>query len=124
MLTLEDAAAHWDLSPDTLRRKIKTGDLHAVRINRRYRLDWPDIWACERGPLPRGARADRYKLPLLTKHRIAAALNVSPRSVDRWIADGMPTRAVFASVRANPLDVADWLDQRLALTLPAGWWRA
>ena len=124
MLTLEQAAIHWNLSPDTLRRKIKAGELSAVRIKRRYRLDWPNIWACERGPLPQGARADLYKLPLLSKQKIAASLQVSLRSVERWIVMGMPTRTVFGSVRANPLDVTEWLHQNLDMTLAPEWWRS
>ena len=109
MLTVKDVAQHWQLRPETIRRWISSGKLNASRLNRAYRLDWQDVWACERGPMPSGKAAVKYKKSLLTKEEIAAEYRVSARSVERWVADGLPTRNVFGSVRFNEEDVADWL---------------
>jgi len=122
MLTVNDVAAHFRLRPDTVRARIKAGDLFAVRINRTYRLNWLDIWACENGPAPKDARIARYQKPLMRKKEVAGALEVSPRTVERWIADGLPTRSVFGHVRLNPDDVRDWLTRRFDLDLPEDWW--
>jgi len=121
MLSVEEAASHLGLRPDTVRRKIRTGDIHAIRIGRVYRLEWRDVWACEDGPMPKRARVTRYQDPLLCKKGIAGALRVSVRTVERWIDDGLPTRNVFGVVRFNPHDVTDWLKLR-GIDLPSGWW--
>jgi hypothetical protein len=55
----------------------------------------------------------KYKKSLLTKEEIAARYRVSVRSVERWVAAGLPTRNVFRSIRFNEDDVADWLAIRL-----------
>lgn len=123
MLTTQDVATHFSLGPDTIRARIRAGDLRACRINRDYRLRWEDVWSCERGPMPGRARAMRYRTPLLTKKDVAAAVSVNVRTVERWIATGMPTRNVFGAVRMNRDDVSDWLKVSLDLDLPAGWWR-
>ena len=85
------------------------------------RLAWPDVWACEDGPIPKRARIARYKEDLLCKKTIAGALRVSVRTIERWIEDGLPTRNVFGAVRCNPHDVTDWLKLR-GVDLPQGWW--
>lgn len=122
MITVESAAQHFALRPDTVRRKIRAGEMPAIRIGRIYRLTWPDIWACEDGPMPKGARMVLYQENLMSKQAIADALSVSVRTVDRWIFNGLPTRNVFGSIRCNPYDVTDW--QKLqAVNLPQGWWR-
>lgn len=115
MLTVEDAARHFALKPDTVRRHIRRGRIEAVRFNRTYRIAWPAIWSCEEGPMPRGKRQERYKAPLLTKTALAGRLQVGTRTVDRWIADGLPTRNVFGSVRINPHDAEDWLRGQFAI---------
>ncbi|MCZ4262228.1 helix-turn-helix domain-containing protein [Limimaricola sp. G21655-S1] len=122
MLSIEEVARHFRLRPDTVRRKIRAREIDAVRIGRVYRLAWPDVWACEDGPMPKRALTARYQDDLLTKKDIAAALSVSVRTVERWIEDGMPTRNVFRVVRCNPHDVSDWLKRR-GIDLPAEWWR-
>lgn len=109
MLTVEEVARHYALKPDTVRRHIRRGELDAVRLNRSYRIDWPAVWSCEEGPAPRGRATARYQMPLLTKKDLAAALRVSPRTVERWVETGLPTRNVFGRVRVNPHDAADWL---------------
>jgi excisionase family DNA binding protein len=109
MLTVDEVARHYALKPDTIRRHIRRGDLDAVRLNRSYRIDWPAVWSCEEGPVPRGRATARYQVPLLTKNDLAAALRVSPRTVERWVETGLPTRNVFGRVRINPYDAARWL---------------
>lgn len=121
MLSVEEVARHFGLRPDTVRRKIRTGEIDAIRIGRNYRLAWSDVWACEDGPMPKRARITRYQDDLLCKKAISGALRVSVRTVERWIDDGMPTRNVFGVVRCNPNDVTDWLKLRGA-DLPSGWW--
>jgi excisionase family DNA binding protein len=121
MLSVEEVAKHFGLRPDTVRRKIRAGEIEATRIGRVYRMVWPDVWACEDGPMPKRARVTRYQDPLLCKKRIAGALRVSVRTVERWIDDGLPTRNVFGAVRFNPYDVTDWLKMR-GDDLPHGWW--
>ena len=121
MISVERVARHFGLKPDTVRRKIKTGAIDAVRIGRNFRLAWPDVWACEEGPMPKRARITRYQDDLLSKKDIAAALSVSVRTVERWIENGMPTRNVFGAVRCNPHDVTDWLKLQ-GIDLPGEWW--
>ncbi|WP_417809109.1 helix-turn-helix domain-containing protein [Thioclava sp.] len=121
MLSVEDVANYFGLRPDTVRRKIRTGNIDAIRIGRNYRLAWPDVWACEDGPMPKRAQIARYQDDLLCKKAIAGALRVSVRTVDRWIDDGLPTRNVFGVVRCNPHDVTDWLKLR-GVDLPQEWW--
>ena len=121
MLPVETVAKHFGLKPDTVRRKIRSGEISAVRLGRHYRLAWTDVWACEVGPMPKRAHFSRYQTDLLAKKDIAAALSVSVRTVENWIESGMPTRNVFGSVRCNPHDTADWLRLR-GVELPANWW--
>ncbi|GGH40230.1 DNA binding domain-containing protein, excisionase family [Cribrihabitans marinus] len=122
MLSVEEVANHFGLRPDTVRRKIRAGEIEATRIGRVYRMAWPDVWACEDGPMPKRALIRRYQDNLLGKKVIAGALRVSVRTVERWIDDGMPTRNVFGAVRFNPHDVTDWLQLR-GVDLPHGWWK-
>lgn len=121
MLSVEDVASHFGLRPDTIRRKIRKGGIDAIRIGRTYRLAWPDVWACEDGPMPKRAGITRYQDDLLCKKAIARALRISVRTVERWINDGLPTRNVFGAVRCNPHDVTDWLKLR-GVDLPPVWW--
>jgi len=121
ILSVEEVASHFGLRPDTVRRKIRKGEIDAIRIGRIYRLAWPDVWACEDGPMPKRARIARYQEDMLCKKTIAGALRVSVRTVDRWINEGLPTRNVFGVVRCNPHDVTDWLKLRGG-DLPQGWW--
>jgi len=121
MLSVEEVATHFGLRPDTVRRKIRAGEIEAIRIGRVYRLAWPDVFACEDGPMPKRARVTRYQENLLCKKNIAGALRVSVRTVERWIDDGLPTRNVFGVVRFNPHDVTDWLKLR-GVDLPSRWW--
>tara|TARA_R110002049_G_scaffold140930_5_gene302287 strand:- start:6584 stop:6952 length:369 start_codon:yes stop_codon:yes gene_type:complete len=121
MLSVEQVATHFSLRPDTIRRKIRTGEIDAIRIGRTYRLAWSDVWACEDGPMPKRARIPRYQNDLICKKTIAAALRVSVRTVERWIDDGLPTRSAFGAVRCNPHDVTDWLKLR-GVDLPQDWW--
>lgn len=123
MLSVYDVAAHFGLRADTVRRKIRAGEIEAISFGRVYRLSWPDVWACEEGPMPKGARQARYQEPLLSKQVIAGALRVSVKTVERWIANGLPTRKVFGATRCNPHDVSDWLRGAMGIVLPADWWK-
>jgi hypothetical protein len=113
MLTVEDVATHWNLTPDTIRRYIASGRLPAQKLNRQHRTTWEDVWGCEEGPFPRNAgMRTRYQMRLADKAALQTGARVSRRTVDGWIADGMPTRRVFGNVLANPIDVAEWLKGR------------
>lgn len=120
MLSVEDVARHWSVTADTVRSKIKSGDLRAVRLGRIYRLAWADVWSAECGQMPDGALQDHYKAPLLTRKSLAERVGMSTRSVDRWIQAGLPTRSVFGAVRINPYDAEVWLQQSLGVNLPGG----
>jgi excisionase family DNA binding protein len=121
MLSVEEVARHFRLRPDTIRRQIRAGAIDAIRIGRTYRLNWPDVWVCEDGPIPKREHISRYQDDLLAKRDIARSLRISVRTLERWIEDGLPTRNVFGVVRCNPHDVTDWLKIR-GVDLPAGWW--
>lgn len=121
MLTVEDAADHYALTPGTIRARIRAGDLRAQRINRHYRLDWEDVWSCEQGPAPKGRRAERYRMPLMTKSRVAAKLRVSVRTIERMIGCGLPTRSIWGAVRINPADARDWLVSHHDIDLRDDW---
>lgn len=115
MLTLEDVAQHWRLRPAAVRGRVASGELRAFRIAGRYRTDWPSVWSCEAGRPPKGTQAERYKAPLLTKRELAAALRVSTRTVERWLADGLPTRSVGENTRFNRSEAARWIRQRFGM---------
>lgn len=120
MLTVNEVADHYGVKPATVRRWIRAGDLAAQRMCRDYRLSWESVWTCERGPMPRGARRARYQQPLMSKARLAAVSGYSTRTVERWLAEGLPTRNVFGSVRVNPCDARDWLGARFGVDLMTG----
>ncbi|WP_417808799.1 helix-turn-helix domain-containing protein [Thioclava sp.] len=123
MLTVKQVANHFGLRPDTIRRKARAGEISCIRIGRAYRFDWPDVWSCEDGPMPKGAMSARYQVPLVSKKQIAWSLQVSVRTVDRWLDEGLATRNVFGAVRCNPDDVADWLRLGKEVTLSPDWWQ-
>ena len=68
------------------------------------------------GPAPRGARSKLYKRPLKSKKALATKWQVSERTVERWIVEGLPTRNVFGSVRIAPEDAVDWTEQTFGAT--------
>lgn len=118
-LTISDVAEHFRLQPSTIRKMVRSGQLSANRISRDYRLTWSAVWGCENAPQPRGeAQEARYCQSLITKADIAAGMNVSIRTVDRWIASGLPTRNVGDNVRMNPQDVQEWLKVEFGLMAP------
>lgn len=114
-LTAADVAKHYALTPRTVRARLKGADLAGVRVNRDWRCSWQDVWAAEKGPTPKGERADAYRAPLLTKKALAAKWGVSERTVERWIVDGLPTRNVFGSVRIAPVDADEWTSQAFGI---------
>jgi excisionase family DNA binding protein len=122
MLTVEEVATHFALKPDTVRRKIKSGELDAFKVQRQYRCEWHQVWACEHGKLPKRSNSARYQVALLTKKMIASKLKVGEKTVERWASSGMPTRNVFGAVRYNPHDVTDWLRKKICADLPDKWW--
>ena len=107
-LSLADVADHYALSVRTLREHLKAGALHGVRIKGAWRLSWSDVFDAEKGPKPQGERAELYKSRLLTKRDLAGRWGVTERTVERWIAEGLPTRNVFGSVRIAPVDAGEW----------------
>lgn len=110
-LSVQAVAAHFDLGPGTVRARRKAGDLAGVRVGGEWRFSWPDVWAAEKGPVPRKERAELYKAQLLTKKKLAARWSVSEKTVERWIDAGLPTRNVFGSVRIAPIDAKEWTDR-------------
>lgn len=44
----------------------------------------------------------------MRKKTLAAKWFVCEKTVERWIADGLPTRNVFGSVRIAPVDAETW----------------
>lgn len=107
-LTVAAVAAHYNLTPRTVRARLKVGDLASARVGGEWRCCWRDVWSAEQGPMPRGQRAEDYKQSLLTKKELAALWAVSERTVERWIEAGLPTRNVFGSVRIAPVDAEQW----------------
>lgn len=72
--------------------------------------------------MPKRAQSARYQIALLTKKAIASRLKVGSKTVERWVALGMPMRNVFGAVRYNPHDVTDWLRTKIGADLPDEWW--
>lgn len=114
MITIEDVAKHWSLTPATVRRYAKDGRILTHRIGRQYRVEWIDVWACEDGRPPRGKNQVDYMASLGTKAALAEEYSVSVRTVERWIKDGMPTRNVFENVRIQLDEARRWLNTRFS----------
>lgn len=108
-LSVNAVAKHFDLTPRTVRARLKKGDIVGVRIGGEWRFSWQDVWAAEKGPSPRGKRTEAFKVPLLSMTKYGATWSVSQRTVERWIADGMPTRNVFGSVRIAHASADIWV---------------
>ena len=115
-LSVADVARHYDLRPRTVRDHLKRGNLRGVRIGGEWRCSWPDVFAAERGPTPRGERAECYKSQRLTKKTLAAKWGVCEKTVERWIEAGLPTRNVFGSVRIAPVDAEEWTTRTFGCT--------
>lgn len=107
-LSVADCARHFSFSERTVYEMIKSDELPAEQFGS-YLIAWPDVWACEHGPMPRPALYTRYMSDLLDRRTLAARTGRSLRTVDRWLDSGLPTRNVRASVRVNAADAADWL---------------
>ena len=96
---------------------LKSGELRAELFGH-YVIDFPDAWACEQGPAPRPALYPRYMSDLLCREGLAKKTNRSLRTVDRWLAAGLPTRNLRDSVRFHALDAADGLAGRSGSAVP------
>ena len=107
-ISVKKSAQHYALSTRTIYRMIDDGLLPAECFGS-YVIDWNDVWSLEQGPTPRQGLEERYKTNLLSRAGLARKKDRSVKTVDRWIAAGMPTRNVGASVRINPHDADDWL---------------
>ncbi|UMA67252.1 DNA-binding protein (plasmid) [Roseivivax marinus] len=117
-LTVAAVADHYALSPRTVRGHLQTGSLYGVRLDGEWRCSWPDVWAAERAPTPKGAKAARYKERLLKKKDLAAKWSTCEKTVERWIEEGLPTRNVFGSVRIAPIDAETWIQHTFGPTSP------
>lgn len=110
LLNIIEVAEHYQLKPATVRKMVRDGALAALRIARDYRVCWQSVWACEEGPTPQCVEQEnKYRLRLITKTDLAESMNVSLRTVDRWVLSGLPTRNVGYNVRMNPVDAQEWL---------------
>jgi hypothetical protein len=116
-LTVARCARHFDLSTRTVYKMITSGELRAEPFGH-YVIDWADAWACEQGPIPRDALIGRYATDLLSRQGLVDKTGRSLRTVDRWLADGLPTRNIRASVRINALDAVDWLAGHYGSAVP------
>lgn len=114
-LTVAAVADHYALTARTVRGHLHIGSLSGARLKGEWRCSWPDVWAAERGPMPQGARATRYKERLLKKKDLAAKWGINERKVERWIEDGLPTRNVFGSVRIAPVEAEAWMEKTFGL---------
>lgn len=110
-LTVGHLADHWQVCERTVRNMIRCGALPAERFGR-YWIAWEDVWAQEQGPRPRADLQARYRTPLLTRQDLAAITGRALRSIDRWLAEGLPTRNVGGAVRINEADARAWLNAR------------
>ncbi len=108
-LSVAAVADHYALAARTIRGHLQTGTLRGVRLRGEWRCSWPDVWAAERGPMPKDALAARYKERLMKKKDLAAKWGIGERKVERWIEDGLPTRNVFGSVRIAPVEAEAWI---------------
>lgn len=112
-LDVAGVARHYALGPATVRGMIRRGALPAQRLGAGYLVHWHDVWAAEDGPRPDADTPDqvaRYRKRLFSREMLARATRRGVRTVDRWLAAGLPTRNVGANVRVNPADAADWLN--------------
>ena len=112
ILTVAKIADHLALTDRTVRDYLGNGRLRGVRLDGEWRSSWRYVWAIERGPAPSGALRKDYQCPLLSKSDVARKFNVSERTVERWIAQGLPTRNVLTNVRVAPFDAARWCESR------------
>ena len=123
MLTSRDVAQLVAVTEETARQWMRSGRLPSMRFHRQWRCDWEAVWREEQGGIPPHPLRKRYQLPLVTKADLARTLAVSPRTIERLFAQGLPKRGAFGLVRCNPVDVEDWLRARMGVELPHGWHR-
>ncbi|TCM75889.1 helix-turn-helix domain-containing protein [Rhodovulum steppense] len=117
-LTVADVADRWQLGARTVRNMVRDGALPAERLNREHRIRAAEMWACERGPFPRGAAQARALAPLMTVCDVAALVRVDVRTVERWLGEGLPTRNVGTNVRIDEDSARAWILAHKGLTLP------
>lgn len=108
-LDVAATARHFALTEATVRSYLRAGRLPGARLKGEWRTSWDHLWAVERGPTPTAANRRAYQLPLLSKSGLARKLTTSVRTIEGWLASGMPTRNVFSNVRVAPIDAEHWL---------------
>lgn len=91
MLNIDEVARHYGLRPDTVRRKVRAGEVEAIRLGRVYRLAWPDIWACEGQTSPEEYGLCVGRLP--ASNNVASARKLSSGN---WVRRTYkPSRSVY-----------------------------
>jgi hypothetical protein len=115
-LDVAATAKHFALTEATVRSYLRAGRLPGVRLKGEWKTSWDHLWAVERGPTPTAANRRAYQLPLLSKSGLARRLATSVRTVEGWLASGMPTRNVFTNVRIAPVDAESWLSHTCGLS--------
>ncbi|MCB1314295.1 MAG: hypothetical protein KDK29_21390, partial [Sedimentitalea sp.] len=68
-LGVAECARHFSFSEKTVYEMVKSGALPAEKFGP-YVIAWPDVWACEQGPLPRPALYPRYMTDLLSRQAL------------------------------------------------------
>lgn len=111
-LDVAAVATHFALTEATVRSYLRSGRLPGVRLKGEWRTGWEQIWAVERGPMPKGGNRQAFQMPLLSKAGLARQLGTSVRTVEGWLEQGMPTRNVFSNVRIAPIDAETWLSSK------------
>jgi hypothetical protein len=118
LLSVPEVARRWRLSARTIRDRIKAGELPAVRRKGQYLVCAADMWAREDGRLPHARDHEHHLTPLLNKRDLASRARASVRTVERWVAEGLPTRNVDTNVRFDEEQARIWLRGRFGFELP------
>lgn len=112
LVSLPDLAAYLRLSPRTLRRYVKNGDLRSVPVGGRPAVPWSEVWRLVDLHPPRGAEAS-YRLPLMTPEEVAAVCGASAGRIKMLARRGeLPGRRLAKAWRFAPAEVEAWLIAR------------
>jgi excisionase family DNA binding protein len=118
MLTIQQASEYLGVAPATVYAMVRGGQIDIVRIGGRLRVTWDAVWCASDGQRVMGIDTRCMQRPLLRKSDVARTFGVSVRTVERWIADGLPTRRVRRAVRLAPAEVDRWARRRFGVGLP------